>query len=418
LQASKTVGGDAEKHAALVANTFAAQREFLVVAAKSKNPGAAALGGLLGDTSKALQAVTEFREQNRRSTQPNHLSAVSEGIQALAWVTISPKPAPHVKEMIGACQFYSNRVLKDFKESDPNQVAWAKSFVQVLEDLYEYVKSVHTTGVAWNPRGGEASAPAAAAASAAPAGPPPAPVAPPPLIIDESAPAAEAAAPEAAARAGLFAALNQAGDSGFKLKKVEKSEMTHKNPALRGSSVVPAEIAPKAAAPAGPAKATPKSPPVFELRDKKWVVEFQENAQLVIEHGDIRQTVYIYKCVNTTITIKGKVNSITCDSCKKSGVVFDDCIGSFEFVNCQSMQVQVVGNLPIISIDKTDGAQVFLSQASLGVSIITAKSSEMNIVVPTADGSDFTEHPVPEQYKTTFDPATKKLVTTINEIAG
>ncbi len=113
----------------------------------------------------------------------------------------------------------SNRVLKDFKESDPNQVAWAKSFVQVLEDLYEYVKSVHTTGVAWNPRGGEASgstvpstltlAPAAAAASAAPAGPPPAPVAPPPLIIDESAPAAEAAAPEAAARAGLFAALNQ-----------------------------------------------------------------------------------------------------------------------------------------------------------------------------------------------------------------
>ena len=75
---------------------------------------------------------------------------------------------------------------------------------------------------------------------------------------------------------------HQAGDSGFKLKKVEKSEMTHKNPALRGSSVpvpshhslqvVPAEIAPKAAAPAGPAKATPKSPPVFELRDKKWVV--------------------------------------------------------------------------------------------------------------------------------------------------
>ena len=41
-----------------------------------------------------------------------------------------------------------------------------------------------------------------------------------------------------------------------------------------------------------------------------------------------------------------------------------------------------------MSIDKTDGCQVYLSKASLNTEIVTAKSSEMNICVPssTTDG--------------------------------
>jgi hypothetical protein len=37
----------------------------------------------------------------------------------------------------------------------------------------------------------------------------------------------------------LFSALNKGGDITKGLKKVDKSQMTHKNPALRASSVVP-----------------------------------------------------------------------------------------------------------------------------------------------------------------------------------
>jgi adenylyl cyclase-associated protein len=39
-----------------------------------------------------------------------------------------------------------------------------------------------------------------------------------------------------------------------------------------------------------------------------------------------------------------------------------------------------------VSIDKTDGCQVYLSKDSLSAEIITAKSSEMNILVPDASG--------------------------------
>lgn len=42
--------------------------------------------------------------------------------------------------------------------------------------------------------------------------------------------------------------------------------------------------------------------------------------------------------------------------------------------------------VPIVNIDKTDGAMVYLSANSLNTEFVTAKSSEMNILVPQADG--------------------------------
>lgn len=74
------------------------------------------------------------------------------------------------------------------------------------------------------------------------------------------------------------------------------------------------------------------------------------------------------------------------DSCKKTSVVLDSVVSSVEFVNCQSVQMQVLTKVPTISIDKTDGCQIYLNSASLDVSIVSAKSSEMNVLVPKADG--------------------------------
>jgi len=46
----------------------------------------------------------------------------------------------------------------------------------------------------------------------------------------------------------------------------------------------------------------------------------------------------------------------------------------------------VLGVVPTVSIEKTDGCQIYLSKDSLNTSFITAKSSEMNVVIPTTDG--------------------------------
>ena len=49
--------------------------------------------------------------------------------------------------------------------------------------------------------------------------------------------------------------------------------------------------------------------------------------------------------------------------------------------------IQVLGKVPTISIDKTDGCQMYLSKDSIATEIISAKSSEMNVLIP--NGEDF-----------------------------
>lgn len=66
--------------------------------------------------SKHIEEIATFREKNRKSEFFNHLSAISESAGALGWIAVQPAPCPYVKEMSDAAQFYTNRVLKDYKE--------------------------------------------------------------------------------------------------------------------------------------------------------------------------------------------------------------------------------------------------------------------------------------------------------------
>jgi adenylyl cyclase-associated protein len=60
----------------------------------------------------------------------------------------------------------------------------------------------------------------------------------------------------------------------------------------------------------------------------------------------------------STAQVKGKVNSVMMDACKKVGIVFDAVVASFEAVNCSALEIQCTGSCPCLSIDKTDGVQV------------------------------------------------------------
>lgn len=70
-------------------------------------------------------------------------------------------------------------------------------------------------------------------------------------------------------------------------------------------------------------------------------------------------------------------------------------------VNCTRVQIQITGKCPTAVVDKTDGYQLYLSKESADLEFFSAKSSEINILVQKADG-EFTELPVPEQFKTIF----------------
>ncbi|XP_018560726.1 LOW QUALITY PROTEIN: adenylyl cyclase-associated protein 1 [Lates calcarifer] len=417
---SQQIGGDVQKHADMMKQAFSSQRQLLVKASSSQKPSDAVLTTLMQPVSKAIQQVQAFREQNRSSPHFNHLSAVSESVPALGWVAMAPKPCPYVKEMQDAAMFYTNRVLKEYKEKDKTHVDWVKAYVSIWTELQNYIKQHHTTGLSWSKSGPIASA--SAAPPSAPAGgcPPPPPPGPPPPPMDLSGPSGGGDDSGADARNALFASLNKGSDITKGLKHVSDSEKTHKNPALRGQGAQvrtgPKPFCSSAPKPAASATPTRTLPPVLELEGKKWKVENQEGREdLVISDTELKQVVYAFKCNKSTLQVKGKINSITLDNCKKVGLVFDDVVGIVEIINCRDVKVQVMGKIPTISINKTDGCHVYLSKDSLKCEIISAKSSEMNILVPKDDG-EFTELPVPEQFKTVWDG--QKLVTTATEIAG
>ncbi|XP_066531807.1 adenylyl cyclase-associated protein 1 [Hoplias malabaricus] len=414
---SQKIGGDVQKHAEMVKQGFSCQRQLLVTASCSQKPSDATLSSLLAPVSKVIEQVQAFREKNRSSPLFNHLSAVSESVPALGWVAMSPKPGPYVKEMQDAAMFYTNRVLKDYKEKDKTHVDWVKSYLSIWTELQNYIKQHHTTGLVWSKSGPVASASGAPSAPSGGAAPPPPPgPPPPPLDLSQSAGGDSGAN----SRNALFASLNKGADITKGLKHVSDDQKTHKNPNLRAGPVHQGPkpfTSPRPTATSTSASAPARTlPPVLELEGKKWRVENHEKAQgLVISDTELKQVVYAFKCNNSTLQVKGKINSITVDNCKKLGLVFDDVVGIVEVINSRDVKIQVLGKVPTISINKTDGCHVYLSKDSLSCEIVSAKSSEMNVLVPGKDG-EYTEIPVPEQFKTVWDG--KKLVTTATEIAG
>lgn len=158
-------------------------------------------------------------------------------------------------------------------------------------------------------------------------------------------------------------------------------------------------------------------PPKLVLEGNKWIVEYQSGrSDLKITETNMKHTIYIYKCSNSTITVQGKVNSIVLDQCTKVGIQFTSVVSLIEFINCRGVKAQVSENVPTVQIEKTDGCHVYLSKTSLNTEFITSKSSEMTINVPFGDG-EYKEYPIPEQFKTHLQGG-KQPVTVPNESSG
>ncbi|SPO02622.1 related to adenylate cyclase-associated protein [Cephalotrichum gorgonifer] len=419
---------------------FQAQRTFLLVSTKAKKPDMAGAGvaefqDIIKPISEAIGRVGAIKDANRQSEFYNHLSTVAEGALVLAWVTVDNKPWKHVEESLGSAQFFGNRVLKEFKEKDPKQVEFVQAFYQIFRDLTEYIKQYFPSGVIWNPKGKpakEAMAEVSAQAGGAPAapapsagGPPPPPPPPPPsFLLDDAAPAG-AASKTSGGLGAVFSDLNK-GESVTKgLRKVDKSEMTHKNPSLRASSQVPEKDATgRGKSPAPGKKPKPESmrvkkPPKKELDGNKWLVENYENpAEPIVIEASLAHSILISKCNKTTIIIKGKANAVTVENTNRLSVVLDSLVSTVDVVKSQNFAVQVLGSLPAILMDQIDGAQVYLSKESMSTKIFSSKSANINLNVIAGPDDDFKEIPLPSQLCSYFDTEKGDMVNEIVAHAG
>ncbi|CAH8482800.1 unnamed protein product [Schistosoma turkestanicum] len=411
---SSKIGNVVKTHASMVEECFSIQEKIIKLATECSKPSESELLSIITPLGKAIDEVIKFKDANRSSNLFNHLSAVAEFVTALGWLSVTPAPAPYIKSKQEATEFFTNRVIKEYKEKDTIHLSWAKSLISVCTALQTYVTNHYTTGLVWNARGKPVSESKLSKSSPirevnsncspAAAAPPPPPPPPPPELTEAQLAAISLA--NNSAQSALFADINRGTAVTSNLRKVTDDMKTHKNPKLREgpithtsrnqmNSINNSTVRP-------PSEKQPSGLGCLELRGNKWVVEnFKSAGNLQIVGTEPKQTVCIHKCNECTVQIKGKINSVMLDNCQKTGVVFDHLISSIDVVNCQSVQIQSLGQLSTVNIDKTDGCQVFLSEDSKYADIITATSSAINILIPKGV-DDFEEFAVPEQFKTNF----------------
>ncbi|KAK5837887.1 hypothetical protein PVK06_006614 [Gossypium arboreum] len=399
--AAEKIGGQVLDVSKLLLEAFSVEKKLLMEIKQTQKPDMAGLAEFLKPLNEVIMTVNSMAEA-RGSEFINHFKSAAESLSALAWIAYTGKdcgmsmPIAHVEESWQAAEFYNNKVLVEYKTKDPNHVEWAKALKELyLPGLRGYVKSHYPLGPVWNASGKKVSA----APSKAPPSGAPAPPCPPPASHFTSEPSKASSSQPKQGMSAVFQELSS-GNVTAGLRKVT-DDMKAKNRTDRTGVVSTGEKQTSST----PSTTTPTikkvAPPKLELQmGRKWAVENHiGNKNLVIDDCDAKQSVYVFGCKDSVLQIQGKVNNITLDKCTKMGVLFKDVVAAFEIVNCNGVEAQCQGSAPTISVDNTSGAQLYLSKDSLEAAITTAKSIDINVLVPGATSdADWAEHPLPQQY--------------------
>ncbi|KAK4754904.1 hypothetical protein SAY87_008661 [Trapa incisa] len=402
--AAEKIGGQVLDVTKILSEAFSAQKELLIRIKQTQKPDTQGLAHFLSPMNEVIAKANAMTE-GRRPDYFNHLKSVADSLTALAWIAFTGKgcgmsmPTAHVEESWQMAEFYNNKVLVEYRNKDSNHVEWAKAIKELyLPGLRDYVKNYNPLGPVWSPTGKPATSAPAKVPSKAPAPGAPAPPPPPSASLFSSSPSSSR--PKEGMSA-VFQEISSGKSVTAGLRKVT-DDMKSKNRTDRSGVVSAGEKEGRTNSPSF----SKAAPPKLELQaGRKWVVENQIGQKnLVIDDCDAKQSVYIFRCKDSVLQIQGKVNNITIDKCTKMGVVFAEVVAACEIVNCNRVEVQCQGSAPTLSVDNTSGCQLYLSKDSLRSSITTAKSSEINVLVPGAEpDGDWVEHALPQQYIHSFN---------------
>jgi len=326
-------------------------------------------------------------------------------------VTVAPPnglPKDVAQSGYESADFYLIKVLTEGKKKGGKEgedySAFALTYKQLLVKQTEYVKEHYKTGLEWNTKGGQLSAWSPDTAPPPPPGPPSAPS----FATQASNAASSAATAVAGGMGAVFGQLSNLGDSVTGGLKKVTADMKTKNlkekPTLQPKA--PSSTTTSTAAATTTGKNAPKREAKTHQNKGTWFVEYYDGATLTIDQVELKDSVYILGCTNTSVTITNKCKSIQVDSCKKLTVQFTQVVSMFEAVNSERLTVIVTENVPSVAIDKTDGASIILNASSVKSppQIITSKVSELNLVVPgKTEEDDPIELPLPEQYLTIYE---------------
>jgi adenylyl cyclase-associated protein len=65
--------------------------------------------------------------------------------------------------------------------------------------------------------------------------------------------------------------------------------------------------------------------------------------------------------------------------CQGTGLLLDTLVGGLEISKSQKIQLQILDKCPMINVDHTDQATIYLSPTGLDVEIVTTSSTGLNV---------------------------------------
>ena len=142
-------------------------RTMIVLAARSKPPVdemkqpqeyVAVLQPHIQATVKAVQEIRNNKKIDRK--YDIHMKAIYELISCVSWIYLYNVPSPYqgslpvpfLQECMISSVFWLNRIRKDYKDNT-SYLQFCDAMKPIFTGLMEYVKTYHTTGLTFNPKG-------------------------------------------------------------------------------------------------------------------------------------------------------------------------------------------------------------------------------------------------------------------------
>eukprot|EP01130_Rhizamoeba_saxonica_P006868 TRINITY_DN2754_c0_g1_i1.p1 TRINITY_DN2754_c0_g1~~TRINITY_DN2754_c0_g1_i1.p1 ORF type:complete len:528 (-),score=154.62 TRINITY_DN2754_c0_g1_i1:29-1612(-) len=149
MELSNKFGSEVAEITDTFINAVRLEKELVETASNSSKPDDEGFAEAITPISALLMRVGELKS-NYRGDFSNHFAALAEAVMALQWICIEPAPGPFVKDTIPGSEFWSNKILQQYKGSNQDHVDWVNNLNGFLKGIVPYIMKHHTTGLSWN----------------------------------------------------------------------------------------------------------------------------------------------------------------------------------------------------------------------------------------------------------------------------
>lgn len=135
--------------------------------------------------------------------------------------------------------------------------------------------------------------------------------------------------------------------------------------------------------------------PKLQIDSSKIYCEYWASEKKEID-CEKKQSIYVLYCSNSNIFVKGKSSNVVIDGCSFSKITLSET-SALTVSNCYRVEIVCPSSIGGISIDKTNGCTLSLTEPGTSLEVNASGSSNLFVAVPEEQGVEV--HEIPTQIK-------------------